>query len=55
LKCAGLSTSWITTGAVTAPPACMRWAPNLLVIGEVTLSNQSSTVLTFSPPVPPPR
>jgi hypothetical protein len=55
MGCQGMSTTWISTGAVSRPPPIVTWNCFEPVVGRLLLPRQTSDILLFSPPVPPPR
>jgi hypothetical protein len=55
LGCHGASTVWISTGAVTPPPAHLRWQPCAPPAGWLGSSGEHPIGLAVIPPDPPPR
>jgi hypothetical protein len=55
LRCQGISTIWISLGAVLAPPAPLEWSESLPPIGWLSQRDASSVPFVLRPPVPPPR
>jgi hypothetical protein len=55
LRCRGLSTEWITIGAVEAPPPRVAWSPDATVIERIASHSDWLLRATLTPPVPPPR
>ena len=55
LRCHGLSTSWITTGAVLVPPPAVTWSPSWALTGWLWYRDAESNLRVQSPPDPPPR
>jgi hypothetical protein len=53
--CRGLATSWISCGAVTAPPARMACGLDLPLAECLVQSDPSLTSFSEGPDVPPPR
>jgi hypothetical protein len=54
-QCRGLSTQWISTGAVSLPPPALCWCWERLFVGWATAGDERPLDLGHSPPVPPPR
>ncbi|HEX4143337.1 MAG TPA: hypothetical protein VHY91_07285 [Pirellulales bacterium] len=54
-KCHGISTMWVTTGAVAAPFVPVAWTIDRSIVGTVPAMRCSLTVVSFLPEVPPPR
>jgi hypothetical protein len=55
LQCRGLSTLWITTGAVFPSPPPVQWSPTLCSTEWLTFSDPLAISLPTFPPDPPPR
>jgi hypothetical protein len=55
LKCRGVSTLWITSGAVLPPPPAVAWRAYLRPVGWVSCHYVSLLPSTVPPPDPPPR
>ncbi len=55
LGCRGLSTLWITCGAVTAPPAALAWQPFTPPAEWLSSAPENPLGLSLIPPDPPPR
>jgi hypothetical protein len=55
LQCRGLSTLWLTSGAVAPPPAPTTLKLWVQPEDRIVLRNQFPTLLSASPPDPPPR
>jgi hypothetical protein len=54
LRCGGLATFWLTTGAIL-PPALLTWAPSLTLAGRVAERAAAAAHCSPEPPIPPPR
>jgi hypothetical protein len=55
MKCQGLSTLWVTSGAAMPCSIVIAWSPDLRPTSWLGVSDLSSHVLSQHPPVPPPR
>lgn len=55
LRCRGVSTLWVSTGAVLPPPMPPQWSDVLPPIGWLPQWDASSFSLLLPPPDPPPR
>ncbi|HLW65784.1 MAG TPA: hypothetical protein VKS79_10730 [Gemmataceae bacterium] len=55
LHCRGMSTLWITSGAVVPPPPPITWTQWYQPENWLGLRNQTPTLVSVSPPDPPPR
>jgi hypothetical protein len=55
LRCQGLTTLWISAGAVAPPPPQVRWQPSLAPAGWLSFADPLAHLLLTSPPDPPPR
>lgn len=55
LQCSGLTTSWISLGALAPPPPVIRWSPCLLPAGWVLPAELFPFTLAICPLDPPPR
>jgi hypothetical protein len=54
-KCRGISTLWVTTGAVAPTVAPVAWTIDWSIVGTVPALRCSLSAVTFLPAVPPPR
>jgi len=54
-QCHGISTQWVTTGAVAPSVAPHAWTFDWTVVGTVPTLRYSLSAVTFLPAVPPPR
>ena len=55
MHCRGMSTIWITTGAVVPPPDTVTWNQWLQPENWLGFANQTPILVSASPPDPPPR
>jgi hypothetical protein len=55
MKCQGLSTIWVASGAALPPAAPLAWSPGLDRVGWLSSSSVDAFVLSTVPPAPPPR
>ena len=55
LRCQGLSTLWVSTGAAPPPPRESAWLLSIPVIDHVSYPDFSAQTLPSIPPDPPPR
>jgi hypothetical protein len=55
LRCQGITTMWVSVGAVVPPPASLAGHDQLLPTGWLTHRNASPLPLILTPPDPPPR
>jgi hypothetical protein len=55
LKCRGLSTLWVSSGAVLPPPALLSWAPVWPPAGSLAYHDAAPLPVLSCPPEPPPR
>jgi hypothetical protein len=55
LRCQGVTTLWVSIGAVLPPPTPLEWSDLLLPIGWLSRRDASSVPLLLTPPDPPPR
>jgi hypothetical protein len=55
LKCQGLSTTWVTTGAAVPPMPPLVWRPQGDFRGCLSIAHDSPRVFFVTPPDPPPR
>jgi hypothetical protein len=54
-KCHGISTLWVTTGAVAPSVTPLAWTFDWSIVGTVPTLRCSLSAVTFLPAVPPPR
>lgn len=54
-KCHGISTLWMTTGAVAPTVVPVAWTMDWSIVGTVPALRFSLSAVTFLPAVPPPR
>jgi hypothetical protein len=54
-KCHGISTLWVTSGAVAPSVAPVSWTFDWSVVGTVPTLRYPLSAVAFSPAVPPPR
>jgi hypothetical protein len=54
-NCRGMSTLWITSGAVLPPSPAVAWSPALRPLGWVSCLDVNPLPIALSPPDPPPR
>jgi hypothetical protein len=55
LRCQGMSTSWVSFGAVLPPPPALTWTPFWPAVGWLPHWDSSSVPFSLIPPDPPPR
>jgi hypothetical protein len=55
LRCRGLATVWVGTGAVVPPPVPLTWSPTWPLADRVASTDDNLPSLVSSPPDPPPR
>jgi hypothetical protein len=55
LECRGISTQWLSTGAVLPPGPGLTWSPWPAPAGSLSYPDHTTLVLSFGPPDPPPR
>ncbi len=55
LECHGVSTQWLSTGAVLPPGPGLTWSPWPVPAGSLSHPDSTTFTLSFSPPDPPPR
>src|SRR5262245_23411738 len=55
LRCRGLSTSWVSSGAVAPPPPLPNWELYFALSDRFMSADDSSALLPQMPPDPPPR
>ncbi len=55
LKCHGISTLWVTSGAVVPVELPPSWAFDWVVVGRVSAARLDLPTVVFDPAVPPPR
>jgi hypothetical protein len=55
LRCQGLTTLWVSAGAVAPPPPQVRWEPCLVPAGWLSSPDVFLHGFLTSPPDPPPR
>jgi hypothetical protein len=54
-KCHGISTLWVTTGAVAPTVVPVAWTMDWSIVGTVPAFRCSLSAVVFLPAVPPPR
>jgi hypothetical protein len=54
-QCRGVSTLWLSSGAVLPPPPRVAWNPCLVPLGWVSCPEASPRTIAHLPAVPPPR
>jgi hypothetical protein len=54
-RCRGLSTLWVSSGAVLPLPFAETWAPRLVPVAWLPSSDPTPSAVARTPPVPPPR
>ena len=55
LRCRGLSTLWVSTGAVYLPAAALTWAPVMDRVDQLSYSDIPPIIVSIPPSDPPPR
>ncbi len=55
LRCRGLASLWVSTGAVLPPPRPLSWSPYLVPAGWLALVDASLPAFVSAPPDRPPR
>jgi hypothetical protein len=55
LRCHGLSTFWVSSGAVLPPPSLVSWEPFWPLVTSLAHRDAAPLSLRFRPPDPPPR
>ncbi|HKI37668.1 MAG TPA: hypothetical protein VKA46_37800 [Gemmataceae bacterium] len=55
LACRGHATVWVSSGAVTPPPAPLAWEPHTAPTDWLPSSSENPSCLSLVPPDPPPR
>ena len=55
LKCHGLSTLWVASGAVVPVELQSSWGFDWIVVGHVSATNYDLLTVVLDPAVPPPR
>jgi hypothetical protein len=55
LRCRGLTSLWLSAGAVLPPPATASWCPYWPLAGTLEVAGIAAPRLAQRPPAPPPR